>query len=64
MIVFGNKIKRYPMKKLFVCITCDKNFVWIVNNNVVVKKTCSLKCQSELRSKISRENPNCGGELG
>lgn len=41
-----------------ICKVCNKNFS-NKNSNV---KTCSRLCLSQLISKQSRENPNCGGE--
>lgn len=64
MIEFGKKIKIYPTKKEFFCVVCKSKFNKTVNSKEDVFKTCSKKCFLELLSKNSRENPNCGGELG
>jgi hypothetical protein len=54
----------FPQIKCFICIVCKNDFECEVKNDVSIKNTCSSKCYSILRSKISRENPNCGGKLG
>ena len=49
----------------FTCVVCNKPFYRsskkIIYNPI---KTCSEQCYLKLLSKNSRENPNCGGELG
>lgn len=56
--------KNFPKEKQFQCIICNNKFKFLVKNDVFVKKTCSKECDSKLKSKIARENPNCGGKLG
>ena len=56
------RIKNYPKQKKFICVICGNSFTKKVNNGVIVRKTCSKECYSKLISKLSTENPNCGGE--
>lgn len=54
----------YPTKNEFECVICHTKFSHMVKSSVEKYKTCSQKCLSDLISKNSRENPNCGGKLG
>lgn len=64
MRLFGDKIKMFPLKKCFTCVICNNSFYKLIKSKEENHKTCSKKCFLELLSKNSRENPNCGGELG
>jgi len=40
------------------CVVCENKFI----HHCRYVKTCSKKCTSKLLSKLSTQNPNCGGE--
>lgn len=45
-------------KEIFqICTICNQSFIHYTN-----KKTCSEQCRNILRSHLSRQNKNCGGE--
>lgn len=49
----------------FTCIICGEIFYKKMDNYDFThkpRKTCYSKCKNKLLKKISRENPNCGGE--
>lgn len=54
--------RQYPLSKSFTCFTCACIFTKNIKYNSETYKTCSKKCYSQLRRKLARENPNCGGD--
>lgn len=53
--------KNNPLPKIErTCVICNASFEPKYRHNQV--KTCKKDCQRILRSKLTRENPNCGGE--
>jgi hypothetical protein len=51
--------KSEPLLETKVCCVCSKNFEF---NRRKVRLTCGRECLSNLQSKNSSSNPNCGGE--
>jgi hypothetical protein len=64
MTLIGNETKIFPKLKTFICVICEKSFEKMMRNDIDVKKTCSKRCYIKMLKKWTRENPNCGGELG
>ena len=52
----GKPLNRVSYEKS--CVICNEKFLRFSKNI----KTCSSKCKSALLSKLSTQNPNCGGE--
>ena len=56
--------KVLPKTHNFICVVCNNPFSIMSKKKVYNKKTCSKECYTKLLHKWTRENPNCGGELG
>jgi YHS domain-containing protein len=54
----------YPQNKKFICEICKNTFDKLIKFKKQSFRICSEKCYIILASKLARENPNCGGELG
>lgn len=55
----SNKTLKRDSNKTLKCIICNNEFTV---KGYKIRKTCSKKCKNLLGQKLSRDNPNCGGE--